>query len=58
MHDAGWAHLDVKPDNLCMELRPGTASSHCYLIDYGSALQLGTGVLINAVLLSLSEPAG
>lgn len=57
MHAAGWAHLDLKPDNVCMELRPGTPGSHSYVIDYGSALQLGTGVLIKlsvaVVLLSL-----
>lgn len=57
MHDAGWAHLDLKPDNVCMELRPGTPGSHSYVIDYGSALRIGTGVPtelnVAVVLLSL-----
>ena len=46
MHNAGWAHLDIKPDNVCMELKPGTPCAQSYVIDYGSALKIGTGMPI------------
>lgn len=46
MHNAGWAHLDIKPANICMELKPGTSGGHSYVIDYGSALKIGSGMPI------------
>ena len=51
MHDAGWAHLDIKPDNVCMELKPSTPGGHCHVIDYGSALKPGTGVFESSTTL-------
>lgn len=36
MHDAGWARLDIKPDNLCMAMQPSTYDVQLYIMDYGS----------------------
>ena len=43
MHAAGWAHMDIKPDNTCMELKGESAELHGYLIDYGSCIKQATG---------------
>ncbi len=40
VHDAGWAHMDLKPDNLCMEIQDGLP--HPYLVDFGSSLMQDT----------------
>lgn len=40
VHDAGWAHMDLKPDNTCMEIEDGLP--HSYLVDFGSSLMQGT----------------
>ena len=40
MHAAGWAHLDLKPDNACLEVTDGRLLGK--LIDFGSAYPLGT----------------
>ena len=39
MHAAGWAHMDLKPDNLCFEMKHGQA--HPYIIDYRSCIEEG-----------------
>jgi serine/threonine protein kinase len=46
MHDAGWAHLDIKPANIVISRHVGEegvgAFSHHSLIDFGSSVRLGT----------------
>ncbi|KAL0021754.1 hypothetical protein WJX79_003949 [Trebouxia sp. C0005] len=44
VHDAGWAHMDLKPDNTCMEIEDGLP--HSYLVDFGSSLMQGTYPLL------------
>ena len=41
MHAAKWAHMDLKPDNLCMEMRDGL--THTSVVDCGSSWKLGSG---------------
>ena len=42
MHDADWAHLDLKPANLCMEISNGQTQT--FMVDFGSSMQgLDTG---------------
>lgn len=36
MHDADWAHLDLKPANLCMEISNGQTQT--FLVDFGSSM--------------------
>ena len=36
MHAAGWAHVDLTPDNICVEAEPGRKPVP-YVIDFGSA---------------------
>ena len=57
MHDAGWAHLDIKPDNICMVQQPNAAHVHSCVIDYGSCQQQGAGILcsLTAVLVPVGE---
>ena len=44
IHDAGWAHMDIKPDNLCAEIIAGQL--HPYVVDFGSSLELAAGELL------------
>lgn len=48
MHTAGWAHMDLKPDNLCIEMKNGQA--HPYIIDFGSTFQIGSSKLTASVV--------
>lgn len=45
MHDAGWAHLDIKPSNIvssrCGTEPGGDTYTHYYLVDFGSSVRLG-----------------
>lgn len=44
MHDADWAHLDLKPANLCMEISNGQTQT--FLVDFGSSMHgLNTGTV-------------
>ena len=43
LHDAGWAHLDLDPDHLCMVRQPDTAEVHSYIVGYGSCQLQGAG---------------
>ena len=38
IHAAGWAHVDLKPDNICFETGPGGIIIP-YVIDFGSAVE-------------------
>ena len=52
MHAANMAHLDLKPDNICMEMKDG--QTHTCVVDYGSCLQQDTGEFFcNALVVSL-----
>ena len=44
IHDAGWAHMDIKPDNLCAEVIAGQL--HPYVVDFGSSLKQGVCKLL------------
>ncbi len=46
-HAAGLIHRDVKPGNVIVE-RPGQASEHCYLVDFGLAAREGDAPVISA----------
>ena len=50
LHEAGWAHLDIKPDNVCVALDADSHLPHCYLVDYGSCHQHATGIVLLLVL--------
>ena len=53
LHKFGWAHLDLKPDNLCMEMKNGLP--HPYVVDYGAAFEQGSGMSWPLDLLTLSS---
>lgn len=36
LHHLGWLHLDIKPENLCLGIKPGYRRNF-YLIDFGTA---------------------
>ncbi|KAL3157152.1 Ribosomal protein S6 kinase alpha-5 [Trebouxia sp. C0009 RCD-2024] len=40
LHASNWAHMDLKPDNLCLELKDG--QSYTSVVDLGSSLQQNT----------------
>ncbi|KAL3157150.1 hypothetical protein ABBQ38_001391 [Trebouxia sp. C0009 RCD-2024] len=40
LHATNWAHMDLKPDNLCLELKDG--QSYTSVVDLGSSLQQDT----------------
>ena len=47
MHDADWAHLDLKPANLCMEI--SNDQTQTFMVDFGSSMQgldRGTACLV------------
>lgn len=41
LHAANIAHMDLKPENICMEMKGGQTST--WVVDYGSAMQQDTG---------------
>ena len=41
LHAAGRAHMDLKPDNVCMQLKDGVY--HTYVLDLGSCVEQDTG---------------
>ena len=43
LHEAGFCHLDLKPQNLCMLAGATVEELHPIIIDYGSAVSLETG---------------
>jgi hypothetical protein len=53
LHKFGWAHLDLKPDNLCMEMKNGLP--HPCVVDYGAAFEQGSGMSWPLNLLTLSS---
>lgn len=56
MHEAGWAHMDIKPDNTILGRQPGADKLHAYVIDYGSCLQPGTGIYQKPKFVHLGSP--